>query len=116
MALPKKYKKLLETQISDVEVPDYLWLTYAVCACSQDACGWAGWMIEAVFKKTSKQDSTTGRDRLLNAIDEQICPRCKKELFRTEATVRYVISADQHSIHGIPGIDYDVAPMEYDDE
>jgi hypothetical protein len=69
-------------------VPDYFVMTYAVCGCSKDACGWGGWMIEAAFKRTEKKDwPTYTGDKLLNAFDLQLCPRCGRETFRTGASV-----------------------------
>jgi len=54
MGFPRKFKALLETKLNDVESPDYLWLTYAVCAMSTDACGWGGWIVDGAFKKTDE--------------------------------------------------------------
>ena len=38
MAFPRKFKHLLEIELKDVETPDYVWITYAVCAVEKDAC------------------------------------------------------------------------------
>ncbi|MFA7062030.1 MAG: hypothetical protein WC156_14580 [Pedobacter sp.] len=107
MAFPKKYQKLLETKLSDIVVPDFAWLTYAVCACEVDSCGWGGWIIETVVNEA------TGRH--LNIDDRQICPQCGKELFRTEASLKFVVSEDQ-TPSLTPGVDYETIPMEFDDE
>ena len=32
MAFPAKFRHLLELTADDLDMPDYLWLTYAVCA------------------------------------------------------------------------------------
>lgn len=114
MAFPRKFKELLESGLSDVEKPDYAWLTYAVCGCSADACGWAGWVIEAAFRRTEKHFPTGTGDKALQAIGSSACPRCGKELFRTAASIRFEPSEDQTPVHGVPGVDYDVEPMEYE--
>jgi hypothetical protein len=54
-------------------------------------------------------------DRLLSAADEQVCPRCGRETFRTEVELRVEPSADQSSFKLRPGIDYDAMPMEYEE-
>ena len=104
-AVPRKFAPLLEIDRGDVETPDYVWLVYAVCACSEDACGWGGWMIEAAFKKTEERHWTRTGDKLLSAMDEQVCPRCGRETFRTGATLRLVPSEDQKPPWE-PGKDY----------
>lgn len=114
MAFPRKFKKLLELELSDVEKPDYVWLTYAVCGGSADACGWAGWAIEAAFSFTSEHYPTGTGDKLLEALDDLTCPRCGKDLFRTAASIRFEPSEDQTPVHGLPGVDYDVVPREYE--
>ncbi len=114
MGFPRKFKALLETKLNDVESPDYLWLTYAVCAMSTDACGWGGWIVDGAFKKTDEKHPTGTGDKLLNTACEAKCPQCGKDLFRTEASVRYEPSEDQTPVHGLPGVDYDVSPIEYD--
>ena len=114
MPYPRKFKSLLESKLKDVEIPDYIWLTYAVCATEKDSCGWGGWIIEAAFKKSKNKHATSTGDKLLNAADKQICPQCGKELFRTAASVRYEPSKDQaRSL--VQGFDYEVVPLEYED-
>ena len=114
MPFPKKFKTLLESELKDVEIPDYVWLTYAVCALERDSCGWGGWIIEGAFKKSAVQNATSTGDKLLNAADEQICPRCGKGLYRTAASVRYEPSKDQ-TRPLVPDVDYEVLPLEYED-
>jgi hypothetical protein len=117
MAFPRKFQPLIEIERGDVAVPDYVWLVYAVCAVTQDACGWGGWMIEAAFqgdgKGTGDHPTATG-DALLPAMDEQICPVCGGETYRTGASVRMVPSEDQR-LPQEPGVDYEVADIEYED-
>ena len=114
MPFPRKFQSLLEIERDDVSVPDYVWLVYAVCAVSEDACGWGGWMIEGAFEKGDGSHPTSTGDALLPAVDQQVCPRCGRETFRTGASVRMVPSDDQKPPLE-PGIDSEVSPMEYDD-
>jgi hypothetical protein len=110
MNVPSKYREIAELTLQDVNAPDYAWLTYAVCVLTDDACGWGGWIIEGVFKRTGEHHATGTGDKLLPAADyEQRCPRCGGTLFRTSASLRMTPSADQTPVHGQPGIDYKVA-------
>ncbi|MEN6575954.1 MAG: hypothetical protein ABFD90_06385 [Phycisphaerales bacterium] len=113
MAFPRKFKNLLEIKLKDVETPDHVWITYAVCAVEKNACGWGGWMIEAAFKKGEQRRATAGRDKLLPAMMDQICPRCGKSLFRTGASLRMAPSADQEPPHNAG--DQPSIPMTYED-
>jgi hypothetical protein len=112
MPYPEKYRALLDLTLNDVEVPDYAWLTYAVCAVADDACGWGGWIIEGVFKITGERYPTGTGDKLLPSADEQVCPQCGKPTFRTNASVRMEKSSDQTPVHGVPGVDYEVSEKE----
>lgn len=105
MAFPKKFKHLLELELEDAAQPDQAWLTYAVCACTKDACTWQGWIIESVSRE-GKQ---------LWADTYQKCPECGRDLFRTGATVKFRPSEDQ-TPKLRPGIDYETVPIEYDDD
>ena len=115
MPFPRKYQRLIETQLSDLEVPDYVWLNFSVCALEQESCGWAGWTIEGVYKRSAEALPTGTGDRLLEALDGHTCPRCGRQLFRTAASLRLEPSADQQPVHGVPGVDYAVRPVEYTD-
>ena len=108
MSLPPHQRPLRDRTLADVEPPDYLWLTYAVCAVEPAACGWGGWMIEAAFKRDDQHHATGTGDRLLPAADVQRCPRCGCETYRTAATFRLEPSADQQPVHGVAGVDYEV--------
>ena len=112
MDYPRKYQSLLEIRLGDVPTPDYVWLVYAVCAGSEDSCGWGGWMIEGAFEKSDEHQTTGTGDTLIHAQDEQVCPNCGRETFRTEASVRMVPSEDQGRPLE-PGKDYEVIPIEY---
>jgi hypothetical protein len=112
MALPRTFKHLLEIELKDVGVPDYMWITYAVCATERDSCGWTGWMIEAAFKKTGTKHPTGTGDKVLPAVMDQVCPRCGRTTFRTAASIRMAPSEDQTAAHA----DAECLPIEYDDE
>lgn len=114
MAFPRKFQSLLEIEQSDVPAPDYVWLVYAVCAVSDEACGWGGWMIEAAFQIGNGNQPTATGDALIPSQDGQVCPRCGLETFRTGASVRMVPSEDQ-TLPLVPGTDYAVVPIEYMD-
>lgn len=109
MAFPKKFKHLLELKKEGVELPDYAWLTYSVCACEKDSCGWGGWTIEAVFKKNSTDDQK------LSADDDQKCPECGKDLFRTNVSIKFEPSKDQ-APKLVSGVDYESVPIEYEED
>jgi hypothetical protein len=109
MTLPQKHRGLIDLTLNDVERPDYAWLVYAVCAVTEDACGWGGWIIEGAFKKTEERHATGTGDKALPVADDlQACPRCRGLLFRTSASIRMSPSEDQTPVHGLPGIDYEV--------
>ena len=110
-AFPRKFEALLETKLPDVEAPDYACLTYAVCGCEEDACGWGGGVLEAVFKADGADHPTSTGDRVLESDERWTCPRCTKPLFRTRASVRVETTGP------IPParFDYETAPMEYED-
>jgi hypothetical protein len=37
---PDKFRALIELREDQVPIPDYVWLSYAVCAVEEDSCGW----------------------------------------------------------------------------
>jgi hypothetical protein len=99
MAFPAKFRGFLELTVNDVEVPDYAWLTYAVCGVTEEACGWGGWIIDSLFKVTEEHHATgAGYKALPSGDDMQRCPRCGRDLFRTSACVRMEPSASLESI------------------
>ena len=101
MAFPRKFKNLLELTYEQVEQPSYVWLTYAVCGCGADSCGWQGWVVESAFVRREEDD-----DLLLPSDDHLDCPECRKPLFRTEVSYRFEPSRDQaHPL--VPGVDYE---------
>jgi len=111
---PRKFQHLLEIERGDVPAPDYVWLVYAVCAVTAEGCGWGGWTIEAAFRRSDADHPTATGDELLPALDTQICPRCGRETFRTGASLKLVPAEDQRPSL-VPGVDYEVAPIEYAD-
>jgi hypothetical protein len=58
MGFPRKFKELLEIDLSDVDRPDEAWLTYAVCATEKNSCGWGGWMLEDIRNNADGKDSS----------------------------------------------------------
>lgn len=84
----EKCKRLRELESKDVEMPDYAYLVYAVCACHKKACGWGGWVIDAAFKITEKKYPTDTGDKALPSKMNETCPVCGNELFRTGASIR----------------------------
>ena len=115
MAFPRKFKEQLEKGIDDVKSPDYIYLVYSVCCTEEDSCGWEGWMLESAYRKSTEKHATLTGDEILEASDDQICPRCGKTTFRTDATLKFTRSKDQSS-RLVAGVDYEVAPLEYTDD
>ena len=113
MPFPPQFRHLLELSAADVEASDYVWLVYAVCAVTPDACGWGGWMIEAAFKHDAARHPTGTGDRPLSAVDEQVCPRCGRATFRTGVTLRLEPSPEQEPPRRA-GTDDTVSPIEYE--
>jgi hypothetical protein len=119
MPFPRKFRRLVEIELPDVEAPDYVWVVYAVCAVTPQGCGWGGWMLEGAFKlgdglTTDNRVTTRWGDTILPSMDAQICPRCGGETFRTGADLRMEPSNNQKR-DSVPGRDYHVLPIEYDD-
>jgi len=105
MTFPRKFKERLEVTEKDLSLPRDAWITYSVCGCTQDACGWEGWIIESV---------TNVSDENLPADIECKCPDCNRPLFRTSVSVKLTKSSDQ-TPKLVPGIDYEVMETEYED-
>lgn len=63
--------------------PDYVFLTYSVCAGTPSSCGWQGWLLEAAFRRTEQKHNTYTGDALVPAITNQTCPNCGTDVFRT---------------------------------
>ena len=106
MTFPLKFKKRLELKKADVVLPNAAWVTYAVCGCEKDACGWEGWILESVRRQVG------AKKQELSIDSRQLCPRCGKVLFRTSASLRFVPGRSQ-SPDLVPGTDYDVVKARY---
>lgn len=116
MPFPKHFQPLLEISSDEVGTPDYVWLVYAVCAVEAGSCGWQGWIIDGAFRRSVTHHPTGTGDELLSAPYDQKCPVCGRTLFRTSVEARFDLSADQTPVHGVPGRDYEVEPIEYETE
>lgn len=103
MRTAEERQKQAETKLSDVEVPDCAWITYAVCAGGKESCGWGGWVIEVLVSDEAGKD--------LSIHDRHLCPGCGTELVLTEASVKLVPAADQ-SGKVAAGVGYETVPME----
>jgi hypothetical protein len=87
MPFPEKFRALIELRENQVTVPDYVWLSYGVCAVEEDSCGWRGWIIESAWK-------LTGGDRHeveVEADAEQRCPLCG---YRTGVEKQFRLNPD----------------------
>ena len=106
MPFPRKFKSRLEVTKADVRVPSEAWITYAVCGCEKDSCGWEGWILESVRSKDGKKKEESPID------GSWLCPSCKKPLFRTAVSYRFTPSKNQKPDR-VPGIDYIVSKNRY---
>jgi hypothetical protein len=106
MTFPLKFKPRLELKKAGVAVPGEAWITYAVCGCQKDSCGWEGWILECVRRTKGKATEQLPID------SSQRCPNCRKPLFRTEVSYRFTRAAKQ-TPDLIPHTDYRVAKMRY---
>jgi hypothetical protein len=99
MKIPKRFRDAIENEPADL--PDYVWLEYAVCALGPAPCGWAGWIIGAAFKRTTEHHATSTGDKALVSDHTQVCPHCRgpegrdATLFRTGHHRRLEVSPDQ---------------------
>lgn len=89
MPFPEKFRDLIELREEQVDVPDYVWLSYAVCAVEEDSCAWQGWIIEAACKQREGLP-----EEYVKADDDQVCPDCGKVLFRTEVEKQYRLNVN----------------------
>ncbi len=88
LTLEQKHSQLKDTKISDVDLPDFCFLCYAVCAGKKNSCGWGGWLLDGTFKSSDVQFNKKVFGRVLPNVSMQICPNCRGELYRTDAYVR----------------------------
>jgi len=73
-----------------------------ICGVQEESCGWEGWVLECLKLEGKNIEG----DTIL------LCPKCSQPLFRTAASVKYIPSENQEPAL-VPGVDYDVVPMEY---
>ena len=111
MSFPKKFKELIETTINKVDKPDRVLLTYCVCTCTVDACGWGGWLLEDVVAIDA-----SGKKKLsLPFDDNQKCPICGKITFRTNAQIAFVPGSKKEKDKVWPPIEnVEYSEIEYD--
>ena len=109
MAFPSKFKSLIELSLDQVEKPTSAWLNFGVCASSNDACGWQGWILESV------EAAAHGEAKVLPSDEDLNCPKCGNPLFRTEVSYKFDVSLNQ-APKLIPNVDYEVMPVLYDDD
>lgn len=96
MPFPEKFRALIELREGQVTIPDYVWLSYALCALDEDSCGWGGWIIESAWKTINEN-----REEEVKADTEQRCPVCGKQVFRTEVEKQFRFNPEAG-----PKIDY----------
>jgi hypothetical protein len=106
VTFPWKFKERLELKKTDIVLPAAAWITYAVCGCEEDACGWEGWILESVRRKIGKKKEELSID------SRQLCPKCGRDLFRTAVSLRFTPARSQVP-DLIPGVDYRVGRMRY---
>ena len=85
MALTRKeMTDLQDAIVPNLVAPDYVIITFAVCAVDRNGCGWGGWMLEGAMKiSAEKTGILRNGDDSLPSVTLQICPNCRRELFRT---------------------------------
>jgi hypothetical protein len=85
--------RLQDLTPSDVSPPDYVVVTYAVCTVDENACGWAGWLLEGVFAiSEDKSGILANGDNPLPSVSLQICPNCRATVFRTNTEQLYYLA------------------------
>jgi hypothetical protein len=84
--------RLQDLTASDIRSPDYVVVTYAVCSVDENACGWAGWLLEGVFAiSEDKSGILANGDNPLPSVSLQICPNCGGTVFRTDTAQPYYL-------------------------
>jgi hypothetical protein len=108
MKFPRKFRRLLETRLADVERPNHVAVVYAVCAVRDTSCGWGGWILDGAFRRPRRRSKTWPHGRPLPSTGGK-CPRCGKVLFRTDAQ----LLAEVKGPFPPHPFDSDVVPMEF---
>ena len=106
MSFPEKFRALIETSERDVVIPDYVWLSYAVCAVEEESCGWRGWIIESAWK----HEGADSPEVEVEADTEQGCPVCGKQVYRTGVERQFLLNPDARSKIGYA---YETAPRTF---
>jgi hypothetical protein len=106
MSFPEKFRALVELREGQVTVPDYVWLSYAVCAVEEDSCGWRGWVIESAWKIVGEDL----KEIEVEADTEQGCPVCGKQAFRTGVEKQFRLNPDAGPKITYP---YETAPITF---
>jgi hypothetical protein len=106
MSFPEKFRPLIELREGEVTVPDYVWLSYAVCAIEEKSCGWRGWIIESAWKRAG--DSL--QEAEVEADTEQGCPVCGKQVYRTGVERQFRLNPDAGSKIGYA---YETTPITF---
>jgi hypothetical protein len=75
---------LSDARHGQVRPPDNATLTYSICGPDADACGWEGWLLEDASINTVATNGNRQKGHL-PAVTLQICPNCRKTLFRTDS-------------------------------
>ena len=74
---------LRDIPLDQVDWPDYVVLSHAVCALDLTGCGWSGFLLEGAFQKDGLIHSSGTADLVTPAITNQICPNCGGTVYRT---------------------------------
>jgi hypothetical protein len=106
MPFPEKFRSLIELSEKRLIVPDFLWLSYAVCAVQEDSCGWQGWILESVEKGDMESKGTQ-----VSADTEQRCPVCNLPLYRTGVEKQFVLNPNARPKLAFS---YDVVPPQFE--
>ena len=106
MPFPEKFRNLIELNEKQVRIPDYVWLSYAVCATEGDSCGWQGWIIESAWQK-----GVEGADDAdVEADTEQGCPVWGRLVYRTEVEKQFQLNPNAGPKITYP---YETAPITF---
>lgn len=90
MISQKESERLENLTVSDIKLPDYAVITYAVCTIDKNACGWGGWMLEGTFTTSdAKTVILANGDDPLPTVTLQICPNCGGTIVRTDTAHLY---------------------------
>lgn len=106
MPFPEKFRKLIELREEEIVVPDYVWLSYAVCVVEEESCGWRGWIIESAWKLVGESLKEVD----VEADTEQRCPICGRQVYRTGIEKQFRLNPDAGPKIGYA---YDTVPLTF---